>query len=82
MALLLGENLGKTYVTPVLRGVSFQLDPGEVLALTGEIVQYARRHVDKCMFSPMDATRTDADYLVEVCRTAAQAGATPPQWRT
>jgi ribose transport system ATP-binding protein len=36
MTLLVGENLGKTYVTPVLRGVSFQLDPGEVLALTGE----------------------------------------------
>ena len=36
MALLSGENLGKTYVTPVLRGVSFQLNPGEVLALTGE----------------------------------------------
>jgi ribose transport system ATP-binding protein len=36
MTLLVGENLGKTYVTPVLRGVSLQLEPGEVLALTGE----------------------------------------------
>ena len=28
------------------------------------------------MFSPMDATRTDWDYLIQVCRTAMDAGAT------
>jgi len=36
MPLLKGENLGKTYMTSVLRGVSFHLEAGEVLALTGE----------------------------------------------
>ena len=46
----------------------------QVLAITSEIIRYILGHVDTCMFSPMDATRTDADYLVEVCRTAAQAG--------
>ena len=34
--LLHGESLGKTYVTPVLSEVSFDLQAGEVLALTGE----------------------------------------------
>ncbi len=34
--LLQGESLGKTYVTPVLSDVSFDLNAGEVLALTGE----------------------------------------------
>jgi 2-isopropylmalate synthase len=48
----------------------------QVLSITDEIIRYARDHVNLCMFSPMDATRTDGDYLVEVCRTAAQAGAT------
>ena len=48
----------------------------EVLAITDEIIRYIRGHVDQCMFSPMDATRTDGDYLLEVCRTAAHAGAT------
>ena len=36
MPLLQGEGLGKTYVTPVLSDVSFDLNAGEVLALTGE----------------------------------------------
>jgi ribose transport system ATP-binding protein len=34
--LLYGEGLGKTYVTPVLSDVTFELHAGEVLALTGE----------------------------------------------
>jgi 2-isopropylmalate synthase len=48
----------------------------EVLEITDEIIRYVRGHINRCMFSPMDATRTDGDYLIEVCRTAANAGAT------
>ena len=48
----------------------------QVIEITDGIIRHARDHVGLCMFSPMDATRTDPDYLVEVCRTAASAGAT------
>ncbi|MFA7562550.1 MAG: 2-isopropylmalate synthase [Methanoculleus sp.] len=48
----------------------------QVLEAAGDIVAYARDHVDRCMFSAMDATRTDPDYLIEVYRAAVDAGAT------
>ncbi len=48
----------------------------EVLGITADIIHYIRDHTDSCMFSAMDATRTEGDYLIEVFRTAAAAGAT------
>jgi 2-isopropylmalate synthase len=48
----------------------------EVLEITGDIIRYIREHTSQCMFSAMDATRTDWDYLIQVFRTAADAGAT------
>ncbi|WP_440951429.1 2-isopropylmalate synthase [Methanosphaerula subterraneus] len=48
----------------------------EVLASTSAIIEYVREHHGQCMFSPMDATRTEPAYLLEVCRAAAAAGAT------
>lgn len=48
----------------------------QVLATTGDIIAYARDHLGQCMFSAMDATRTDRDYLIEVYRVAVDAGAT------
>jgi 2-isopropylmalate synthase len=50
--------------------------PEEVLAITGEIVSYVRDHCELCMFSAMDATRTETGYLIDVFRAAADAGAT------
>src|SRR5208337_3044529 len=41
-----------------------------------DIIGHIRKHKELCMFSAMDATRTDWDYLIEVFRTAADAGAT------
>jgi 2-isopropylmalate synthase len=48
----------------------------EVLEITADIIGYIRKHSDLCMFSAMDATRTNWDYLIEVFQTAADAGAT------
>ncbi|MDD1719073.1 MAG: 2-isopropylmalate synthase [Methanoregulaceae archaeon] len=48
----------------------------EVLTITSDIISYVREHCDLCMFSAMDATRTDWDYLIRVFQTAAEAGAT------
>jgi len=48
----------------------------EVLEITDDIIHYIREHTSQCMFSAMDATRTEWDYLIEVFRTAAHAGAT------
>ena len=48
----------------------------QVIETTREVVGYVREHVDKCMFSPMDATRTELPFLIEVSRAAAEAGAT------
>ncbi|HOP67680.1 MAG TPA: 2-isopropylmalate synthase [Methanoregulaceae archaeon] len=60
----------------VQRVHTIKKSPEEVLDITGEIVAYVRDHCDLCMFSAMDATRTDHDYLIQVFRTAADAGAT------
>jgi len=48
----------------------------EVLEISAEIIRYVRDHLGLCMFSAMDATRTDWDYLIRVFQTAADAGAT------
>src|SRR5512139_3662371 len=60
----------------VQRVHTIKKSPEEVLHITREIVSYVRDHCELCMFSAMDATRTDPDYLIEVFRAAAEAGAT------
>ena len=48
----------------------------EVFEVTEEVVSYAREHCDHVLYSAMDATRTDQDYLIQVLQVAVQAGAT------
>jgi 2-isopropylmalate synthase len=48
----------------------------EALDRTGESVRLARTLVDDVEFSPEDSTRSDRDFLVEMVRTAIEAGAT------
>ncbi|UZE91780.1 MAG: 2-isopropylmalate synthase [Methanosarcinales archaeon] len=47
----------------------------EVLQLAVEAVEYIKKHSVTCIFSAMDATRTDMDYLLKVYQDVEKAGA-------
>ncbi|MDQ3770822.1 MAG: 2-isopropylmalate synthase [Actinomycetota bacterium] len=53
-----------------------RMTPHEVLAAARGGVGRARRHVDDVEFSCEDATRSDPDFVAQVFRAAAEAGAT------
>jgi 2-isopropylmalate synthase len=46
----------------------------EVIQLAVEAVQYIKDHGSKCMFSAMDATRTEPEYLIKVFKAVQDAG--------
>ena len=48
----------------------------DVLKMAGEMVRRAKSYVSDVEFSPMDATRSDVDYLCEMLAIAIDAGAT------
>ncbi len=48
----------------------------QVLKLTGDMVKRAKRHLEDVEFSPMDATRTDREFLYRIIEVAIDAGAT------
>jgi 2-isopropylmalate synthase len=48
----------------------------QALDQIAEMVALARTYSDDIEFSPEDATRTDPDFLVQVCEVAIEAGAT------
>ena len=48
----------------------------EILRLAVEGVKRAKSFVDNVEFSPEDASRTEPDFLVQVCKAAIAAGAT------
>jgi 2-isopropylmalate synthase len=48
----------------------------EVIAAVEANVARARDHTDDVEYSPEDATRSDPDFVIEVCRAAVAAGAT------
>jgi 2-isopropylmalate synthase len=48
----------------------------EILRLAVEGVQRARGYVENVEFSPEDASRTEPEFLIEVCRAVVKAGAT------
>jgi 2-isopropylmalate synthase len=48
----------------------------QALDQTTESVRLARTFVDDVEFSPEDATRSDRDFLIDIVRTAIEAGAT------
>ena len=48
----------------------------EIIRLAVEGVKHARSYVDDVEFSPEDGSRTEPEFLVQVCRAAIDAGAT------
>jgi len=48
----------------------------EILQLAHDMVARAKGYTDDIEFSPMDASRTEPDYLYQILRTAIEAGAT------
>ncbi|MFP4655060.1 MAG: 2-isopropylmalate synthase [Methanohalobium sp.] len=46
----------------------------EVLEMAVDAVEYINDHGIKCMFSAMDATRTDFDYLIDIYKSVESAG--------
>jgi 2-isopropylmalate synthase len=53
-----------------------KMSRSQALDLAAESVRRARSFVDDVEFSPMDATRTDPNFLVQMVTVAVQAGAT------
>jgi 2-isopropylmalate synthase len=47
----------------------------KVLEMATDSVEYIKDHGVQCLFSAMDATRTDLDYLIRVFKAAEDAGA-------
>lgn len=53
----------------------YRIDREEALKRSVQMVKLAKSFVDDVEFSPMDATRTDADYLCDVIEAVIEAGA-------
>lgn len=51
-------------------------NPEEVLDMAVSSVERAKRHCENVEFSPMDATRTDMDFLLKLLEAVIAAGAT------
>lgn len=62
--------------SPIHMEQMLHMSPSEVLEAVKESVARAKRYVDDVEFSPQDATRSDPEFIIEVCRAAVAAGAT------
>ena len=58
----------------VQRTYTIKKSQEEVIQLAVEAVQYIKDHGRRCMFSAMDATRTEPEYLIEVFKAVQEAG--------
>jgi 2-isopropylmalate synthase len=62
--------------SPLHRQYQLQMDEEQVLDKIIATVERARNHCDNVQWSPMDATRTEEDYLCRTVEAAVKAGAT------
>src|SRR5690606_26480162 len=62
--------------SPIHMEKMLRMTPDEVMAASVEGVRRAASYTHDVEFSPQDATRSDPDFMIEVCRRAVEAGAT------
>jgi 2-isopropylmalate synthase len=62
--------------SPLHREYQVRLDKDAMVERIHDTVSRARNLCDNVQWSPMDATRTEPDYLARVCEVAIKAGAT------
>ncbi|QIE54302.1 2-isopropylmalate synthase [Pikeienuella piscinae] len=62
--------------SPLHRQHQLAMDRDQVLRKIEDTVSHARALCDNVQWSPMDATRTERDYLIETVKVAIAAGAT------
>ena len=60
--------------SPVQMKYAVNLTPEQVLSAAADSIEYVKDHGLVCEFSPMDATRTQPDFLRRICQTAEKAG--------
>ncbi|MCM8759108.1 MAG: 2-isopropylmalate synthase [Candidatus Omnitrophica bacterium] len=46
----------------------------EIIKIARDMVKFAKNFIDDIEFSPEDATRTEPDFLLEVCKTVVEQG--------
>ena len=66
-----------TFISTSPQHLKYQMrkSEDEVYKMAVEAVEYVVDHGIPCLFSPMDATRTELPYLLKVCRGVEEAGA-------
>lgn len=66
-----------TFISTSPQHLKYQMNKTEdvVYDMAVKAVEYIVDHGIPCMFSPMDATRTDLPYLIRVCKGVEEAGA-------
>lgn len=62
-------------VSDLQREYTIRKSREETIAVAVDIVEYIKSAGLKCMFSPMDATRADFDYVADIVKAVREAGA-------
>ncbi|MBN2251196.1 MAG: 2-isopropylmalate synthase [Candidatus Altiarchaeota archaeon] len=72
-----GVDMVHTFISTSPQHLKYQMNKteDEVYKMAVEAVQYVTDHGLPCLFSPMDATRTQLPYLIKVCGGVEEAGA-------
>ncbi|MBU4406614.1 MAG: 2-isopropylmalate synthase, partial [Candidatus Altiarchaeota archaeon] len=70
-------NLVHTFISTSPQHLKYQMNKtqDEVYEMAVKAVEYVVDHGLPCIFSPMDATRSDFSYLLRVCKGVEEAGA-------